>query len=135
MRFMISADIDIKSGIEEVLSILHGTGYIKYFKTKNYGEDIECVFIVLMCRDESLNFKQRIRHSKKEKTIYLDIMLKLSEYIKASPEWRMKTTIKNIFEELSRIIRKYKIKNFASEMFISDVLKYFTEHLPQYIEN
>jgi len=135
MKFLILADCDIQSGIEEVLRIIRKTNYNQFFKSQNYGDDIECVSIILMCRDESLNFKQRIRHSKKEKTIYLDIMLKLSEYIKASPEWRMKTTIKNIFEELSRIIRKYKIKNFASEMFISDVLKYFTEHLPQYIEN
>jgi hypothetical protein len=130
MRLFITADFVHESGINEVLDILDGTGYINHFESISYGDGLIGVCIVLMCQEQSLGLKKRIRFSRKEKTIYMDIMLNLDEYITATPYWRVQNTLNKILNEMPAIIRKYKVKEFNTEQFISDVTNWFTGQLP-----
>jgi hypothetical protein len=108
---------------------------MNHFESISYGNGLTGVCIVLMCQDQSLGLKKRIRHSKKDKKIYMDIMLNLDEYITATPDWRVQNTINKILNEMPAIIRKYKIKEFDTEQFISDVTNWFTGHLPTNVIN
>ncbi|MDB4904018.1 MAG: hypothetical protein JWQ63_3299 [Mucilaginibacter sp.] len=75
MRVFITCDANWEAKIDKVLNILSETGYKAVFERRDYGTTIDGIGIVLMCRDPSLKFKQRIRYSRKDRTIYMDIML------------------------------------------------------------
>ena len=80
MRFNILSDADWDSKIDKVLDTFSDFGYRRLFEEKNYGDSLYGITVVFMCRNTEYNFKQRIKYSKKEKKIYLDIMLDLNQF-------------------------------------------------------
>lgn len=121
MRFSILADFDHESAIDKVMDRFHEVGVRKFFQEKNYGGTLMGITIVLMCRRPALKFKQRIRYSRKEEKIYLDLMLDYTEFISVSQEQRDKITARKIIDEVPSIIRKYKLPDFNYEEFESDL--------------
>ncbi|MDR7212732.1 hypothetical protein [Flavobacterium piscis] len=120
MKFGISADIDWESGVREVLGLIPQREFKDFFYTKNYGIDLNDIFIVLMCRDSEYNFKQRIRYVKKERALYMDIMLDSDLFAKITQEERNKIVFEKLIKEVPEIIAKYKFKDFDLERFKED---------------
>lgn len=73
MRFFITCDSFVEAQVEKVIDRIDDTGYKRYFSEQNYGNSLEGVTVVLMCQDPSLNLKQRIRFSRREKKVYIAI--------------------------------------------------------------
>ncbi|WP_316810331.1 hypothetical protein [Pedobacter heparinus] len=125
MKLNILCDADWEAKIDAVLFALNNLGYRRFFNEKNYGCSVEGIIIVLMCQEPALNLKQRIRHSKKEKSIYLDIMLDLLLFKQIDQEERNRIVAGKIIKEVPSIIEKYKLQDFDVIEFTTDLKKMF----------
>ena len=83
--------------------------------------------VVLVCQDSELNLKRRIRLSKKEKKLYLDIMLDLDEMRQADQQVRKKYVAERLADEVPDVLRKYSISDFDKVRFIEDFKSWFLE--------
>ena len=125
MRINILCDADWEAKIDKVLDNFSNLGYRRFFEERSYGCSLEGVTIVLMCQDPKLNLKQRIKHSIKEKKIYLDIMLDLLQMKSIDQQQRNKIVADKIINEVSPIIAKYKFNDFDLVKFKEDLKKIF----------
>ena len=76
-----------------------------------------------MCQPSNLGLKPRIRLSKKELTLYMDIMLDLDAMIAANGPTRQKLVATALAEGVPAVLARYKIEDFAK----ADFEKYFLE--------
>lgn len=125
MRIKILGDFEHRSGVEAVTDWLSRRGYWEAF-ANDYGEGLWTISMFLICRNPELNFKQRIRHQKKEKALYIDIMLPLEKFVNATLEERKKKVLEAMLGDVPQIFRKYKFADFDTELFISDFNEYFS---------
>lgn len=128
-RFNILADFYWESKIDKVLDTLSETGYRRFFSEQYYGSTLNGITVLLICQDPSLNLKQRIRLSKKEKTIYMDIMLNLNQFLKIEQKERKKIVVEKLINEVPVIIRKYRLEDFDILKFESDLKKWMIKIL------
>lgn len=128
-RFNILADFYWESKIDKVLDTLSETGYRRFFSEQYYGSTLNGITVLLICQDPSLNLKQRIRLSKKEKTIYMDIMLDLNQFLKIEQKQREKIVVEKLINETPAIIRKYRLEDFDILKFESDLKKWMIKIL------
>jgi hypothetical protein len=127
MRFGISADYDYRSNLDEVLRAFPALIFEEYFGDKDYDDSGIEIFVVLMCRDPLWNFKQRIRFSKKENCLYMDIMLNLEQMKQADLVTRKRIVAEKLVNEIPQIIDKYKFKDFDVKRFSSDLRNWFEQ--------
>lgn len=121
MRINILCDADWEAKIDKILGDLSNLGYRQFFKERSYGNSLEGVTIVLMCQDSSLNLKQRVRYSKKENKIYIDIMLDLIQMKIINQQQKNKIVANKITKEIPLILAKYKFEFFELEKFKQDL--------------
>jgi hypothetical protein len=116
MRVNIVGDIDSESGIVKILDKLTDTGYRNYFE----GESLTKLVIVLMCQNPNLNLKPRIRMSKIDKALYMDLIFDLDEFKQASQLEREKKVEEKLLEDVPATLSKYALKSFMLSKFVSD---------------
>ncbi|MCX2576358.1 hypothetical protein [Pedobacter sandarakinus] len=129
MRFFITCDSFWETRVDKVIDSIDNTGYKQYFSEQDYGSSLQGVTIVLMCQDPNLNLKKRIRFSKKEKKIYIDIMLDLNQFLKIDQKEREKIVVEKIIVEIPPIIAKYKFEDFNYIKFKADLQKWMSKIL------
>jgi hypothetical protein len=116
----ITGDIDVASGLSEVIFDWAGPAR-RHFMPKKYGTSLLGLGIILMCQEPRLGLKQRVRFTKKDKQLYVDIMLDLDAFKKIDDnKIRKKLVANNISKEVPRILRKYSFPDFAEDHFIAD---------------
>ena len=127
MEFGITCDINWETRVDKFLDITNSreNSIAAFFDTRNYGEKPGKIFLVLMCRDPELKFKQRKRFSKKDNVLYLDIMLTYDKMINSDEQTRNKIIAQQIIQELPEVIAKYKFPDFNSRQFEIDLKSYF----------
>jgi hypothetical protein len=126
MHFGITCDANQESGVGEVVGELSGQTR-KHFVPRDYGSGLLSLGVVLMCRDPALNFKPRIRFSKKDQTLYMDVMLHLPEMIPLSHQERRGVVIQKLKQEIPEILNKYDVDNCDRVRFESDLHAWFTQ--------
>jgi hypothetical protein len=129
MRFNIVSDANIETKVaSQVTSEFPSREIEDWLHFKNYGNDLVDIFIVLMCRNPDYNFKQRIRMDRKDKALYIDLMLDYYCFTSdITQEDRINVVAKKIMGEVPPIIKKYKLKDFDLDLFMNDLKKYFKE--------
>ena len=125
MEFFITYDASWEAKIDKVLNALDETRYKAVFQKRKYGDVIDGIAIVLMCRNTNLKFKQRIRYSRIQKTIYMDLMLNLDQFILIEQKERTRIVADKLIKEVPVIIAKYKLKDFDLSKFKVDLNKCF----------
>jgi hypothetical protein len=121
MRLSILGDYNRESGLGQVTIDLSRADYKEYFAAKNYGNGLLGVAVIFMCRNPALNFKQRVRLSKKKKILYMDIMLDLPEMKSLTHEARRRLAIQRLSKEVPETLFKYEIPDFDKGLFTSDL--------------
>ena len=121
MRFSLLCDAHKDAELDKVIFHFFDLGWKKYFEDRHYGDTLAGITIVFMCRNPELKFKQRIRHSKKEQKLYMDIMLNLDEFKQYTPEQRENTVATRVLAELPPVLRKYKFESFDVNALESDL--------------
>jgi hypothetical protein len=119
-RFRITSDANEESGVGQVVDSTSGPTE-DHFKNKNYGTGLSGIGVVLMCRDPRFNFKRRIRLAKKDKRLYMDIMLDLDQMKYNSPQARREIILQRIAKEVPEVLAKYQLTNFDRERFVFDL--------------
>lgn len=128
MRFDITSDTHHEAKIYQFMDAFRATELQYWLNFKNYGNDLEEIFIVLMCRNPEYNFKQRIRMDRKDKILFMDLMLDYNYFTSnITQEDRINAVAKKIIEEVPPILKKYKFKDFDADLFINDLKMYFIE--------
>lgn len=122
---MVVCDANQESGVGEVIDDICGPTHL-HFVSKNYGDGLSGIGVVLMCRDTELNFKRRIRFSRKEKTLYMDVMLDLIQMRQLAHNVRKQIICKRLTEEIPAVVRKYSIAGFNDMLFEQDLKEWLT---------
>lgn len=121
MELFISSDTHWESRVDQVLNELTDHELRQYFEGRDYGSGLAGVSVIFMCRDPSYNFKRRIKLSKKEKNLYLDIMLDLPTMKAATPEERKRVVAQRLYDEVPEVLSGYKIPDFNKDAFVADL--------------
>ena len=121
MRLSILSDANWESGIEKTLSDLADRHLFEHFEVREYGSDLGGVTVIFMCRDLSYDFNRRIKLSRKESKIYMDIMLNSQEMSAATPEMRKREVAQRLYDEIPEVLSRYKIVSFDGERFVADL--------------
>lgn len=129
MRIFITYDSTWEARMSQILDALSGTGYKQFFLNQDYGTSLEGVAVVLMCQDPSLNLKPRIRRVKKEKQLYLDIMLDLDTFLSFDLKEKTKIVVDKLITQIPSVIAKYKLEDFDLIKFEADLIKWMGKAL------
>jgi hypothetical protein len=121
MRFSLLCDAHQDAGLDKVLFRFSDLGLKRYFEERNYGDALAGITVVLMCRNPALNFKQRIRHAKKEKKLYIDIMLDLDQFRPLNEVQRERIVAGRLLAEIPAILKKNKFAQFDVAQFEADL--------------
>ena len=121
MEFFLTCDANWDARLDKIVSALNNNDIQDYFYLKNYGSSIQVLGIVLMCRESEYNFKQRIKFSKKERRLSLDIMLDLDQFRVIDQQAKEKIVAEKLLTELPLIISDYKFKDFDLRRFENDL--------------
>ena len=130
MDVRIVSDSHWETGLTKVSSKLSERTAV-FFENKHYGDSLSRVGIVLMCRDPLLEFKQRIRRSKKDAILYLDVMLDYDEMTDLGHTEQMNVVSDHVVREVGSALAKYKFEDFDKESFMADVSKCLGKTTPQ----
>lgn len=126
MHVQITYDANSESGIRFVVEEMSGPTR-KHFISREYGDGLKGIVIVLMCRNPDLNFKRRLRFSRKDKKLYLDVMLDLKQMIQATHQDRKQAVINHLTAEVSIALRKYSIPHFDEMLFVDELRSWLKE--------
>ncbi|MES2983124.1 MAG: hypothetical protein V4727_12495 [Verrucomicrobiota bacterium] len=125
MHFRITGDSDVTSGVGAIITAISSPTRM-HFIDREYGAGLAGVVACLMCQDPALALKQRVRHSKKDKTFYVDVMLDLPSMCAAAPSGREGMVFCELITQLGIITARRKITDFDSSAFLSDLHDWLT---------
>ena len=126
MRFNIVSDTNYETKVSEHVTTQFPARELEdWLHFKSYGNDLVTIGVVLMCRNPEYNFKQRIRMDRKDKALYIDLMLDYDYFVSdITQEDRIKVVANKMIDEIPPIIKKYKLKDFDGDLFMKDLKKY-----------
>lgn len=127
-KFQLLSDTDSESGILFAKQKITSNGFNKYITSENYGSDLNGVVIILVCRKPEIILKKRLRLSKKEKMLYMDIMLDYDLFNNMEFEQRVTQICKILLVELSQVLKKYKFEDFKSDKLIINLENWFLNY-------
>ncbi|WP_287906390.1 hypothetical protein [Acinetobacter sp.] len=127
-KFQLLSDTDSESGILFAKQQITSNGFNKYITSENYGSDLNGVVIILVCRKPEIILKKRLRLSKKEKILYMDIMLDYDLFNNMEFEQRVTQICKTLLVELSQVLKKYKFEDFKSDKLIINLENWFLNY-------
>ena len=127
MRFSLLCDAHQEAGLDKVLFRFSDLGLKRYFEERNYGDTLAGITVVLMCRDPALALKQRIRHAKKEKKLYMDIMFDLNQFRPLNQVQRERIVAGRMLAEITAVLKKYKFEQFDVELFEADLANWLKQ--------
>jgi hypothetical protein len=125
MHFRITADSNQESGVGDVVTDISGPTR-QHFVPRDYGSGLPRIGVVLMCRDPHLDFKRRVRFSKKDQTLYMDVMLHLPDMIPLTHGERRRAIMQRLEQEIPEVLTKYAFRDFDQPRFESDLHDWFT---------
>jgi hypothetical protein len=121
MRLNIIGDIHWESRVEQTMHELSDLGYREHFVEREYGPGLFGITVCLMCQEPELGLKRRIRLSRKESKLYLDIMLDLDAMKGARPEERLREVGGRLAAEILSVLSRYTINDFDRNRFVRDL--------------
>lgn len=127
-RFFVTSDTNIETGVANARHDFMTTEFYKFIENQNYGESLAGLVIVFMCRSPELIFKRRLRFSKKDKILSMDIMLDYNLFVNISPDERVIELCKALLLALPEVLKKYKFKDFDSDKLMTNLESWFVNH-------
>lgn len=117
MLLRIAADHNWESKLDHAMTPL-SLGAL--FEHRDYGADLAGLCVVVMCRSEDLAFKRRVSYVRSERTLYLDVMLTLSDFVAASHAERRQWLAHALKNDVMAELTKRRFKQFDLAAFASD---------------
>ena len=126
MRVRIVSDSSWESKIDHALKVIDLRSLADI---QGCGAGLESVVIALICQSPDLALKQRIRHTKESATLYVDVMLDLPFFIRATHAERRSKIAQEIITQLQIALEKRQIANFDSAFFLTQIGEALTSQL------
>ncbi|MCX6848623.1 MAG: hypothetical protein NTY98_06860 [Verrucomicrobia bacterium] len=117
MKVSILSDSNWEAKLDHALRAL---SLSERFESLNFGSSLSGVGIIMMCRSPELGFKQRIRMDRKERCLYMDIMLRLSDFVNATHAERRRFAAAALISEVPTVLARYKLSEFRSAEFLRE---------------
>lgn len=127
IRFLITGDANIETGVGEATLLMTGSDFYKFIEKQDYGTSLKGLCVIFMCRNPELNFKQRIRYTKKDQNLSFDLMLDYNQFVVMTPDQRVSEMCKRLLEEMPPIVKKYKFPDFDLDKFMDNLTGWFNE--------
>ncbi len=124
MDFRIACDANAESKLDKIKFGINDA-FEEYFGDRFYDDSGIAMFVVLTCRDPAYNFEQRIRFSKKENCLYMDLMFDLRTMVQADLTEGKRIVAEKIITEVPQIVAKKKFKDFDLPRFTKDLREWF----------
>ncbi|MGE3467283.1 MAG: hypothetical protein AB7J13_10150 [Pyrinomonadaceae bacterium] len=128
MRFFVTCDANQSAGLDDFLDFLYRKEFDEFFVDRQYDDGGTNLCVVLMCRDPQLRFEQRIRLSKVDNTLYLDILLHLPLIESMSATEKRTFIATKMLEEVPCVLGRYKKRDFDVLRFSRDLREWFELH-------
>ena len=125
-RLFITADSDYFTKVGELTQEFNPIE--AYIEDQDYGSSIDEICVVFLCQDFDFEFKPRIRFVKKELCLYMDIVLDYQQMVKADEMTQKKIMGSRLLSDTSKIIAKYKFKDFDLPRFEKDLKEQLELH-------
>lgn len=126
MKMFITSDADAQSGIGELVDTVSGPCW-RHFQRFDFGDEVAGICVVLVCQPLSIGLKPRVSYSKKERQLYLDVMIDPAE-VKRMPLSDFRHMLfDRITNNISTVLAKYRLKEFRSNDFIEALRSWFSE--------
>lgn len=125
MNVNLIADMNWESKLDHVMRVVDFNELID----ANYGPGLSRLVLVAICRDPVHEYKQRVRFLTATRTLYIDVMLELSFFIKAKHNERRNTLYEQTMNQVRTVLEKRRIKDFESQHFLRDLDNLLTEQL------
>jgi len=120
MHFRITGDVASESGLAPIITEMSGATR-QYFLSKDYGIGLLGIVVVLMCQDQDLKLKRRVRFARNDKKLYLDIMLDLDQMKRSDPKLRKRIVAERLIDEVPQVLGKYSLSDFNMVRFMADL--------------
>jgi hypothetical protein len=125
MRFSILTDADVETGLHDIGDEMNRPPMDGFFTNRFYDDTGLKITIILMGRDPRWNFKQRIRFSKKENKLYIDLIFDWNTIVCADDRTRKTIVAEKFVTEVPHTVAKYKLNNFDLPRFAQDLREWF----------
>ncbi len=123
--FFVTSDTNAETGVAEARQKLMSEEFYKFINNNDYGESVACLAIIFMCRSPELDFKRRLRFSKKDKILFFDIMLDYYKFVNFTQEQRISELCEQLLSEITFVVKKYRFENFNSDKLMSNLINWF----------
>jgi hypothetical protein len=124
----ITADFWWETRIDQALHDLPDPRKQEWLHQGDYGPGLDGIGIVLTCRNPAWGeLKRRIRLSKENKHLSMDIMLDYQRMMSlglAGKDERRRIVVRKLRKEVPEVLRSKKIDHFDKERFIADFEKW-----------
>lgn len=119
MLLRIVGDYSAESGLGPIVLWLSGPTR-EAFARREYGAGLSTIGVVLTSRDPSLELQPRIRYSRENRTLNMDVMFRLAELSSMRTSERSLLVLSKLREEVPRILIRRKIADFDVQAFMTD---------------
>jgi len=126
MRVSFLSDSNWEAKLDHALKVLD---LREFFETKHYGSGLSSLVVVLNCRNPELGHKQRVRLDKTSLTLYVDVMLELAAFVRASHIQRRQMIFEQTKIQVAAVLQQRRLKNFEAGTLMSDLFSKMNEQL------
>lgn len=130
-RVYITGDVTSESKLLELI-LRWSIRTEKHFEERNYGDGVEQICVVLVCLDAWLHVSHKPRNSfsKKDRCVYVDVMLENDAVTKMTDVERQlyvcDRLANDIPKQLQRCVDKAIVRNFDMDRFRVDWLEWLS---------
>jgi hypothetical protein len=117
MRLNLLSDINWETKISHAIKVVDTAS----LANAHYGQGLSALVVVLNCRDPGLGHKQRVRLTKTTNTLYIDVMLDLYFFVRATHVERRRAIYEQVIGQVREVLEKRRVKNFEFERFLADM--------------
>lgn len=120
MYFGLTGDVEAESALLSTITTWSGPAE-DHFRSKNYGDGLLGLAVVLVCRDPDLGFKRRVRHSKSDRKLFVDVVFELREVEGLDEKRRQVVVAQRLVDQVADTLRQRSIKDFDQSRFVADL--------------
>ena len=118
-RFFITCDCHQITGMLKIVEMITISGLEKKLASNNYGSSIKRLRVILFCHE--FEWKPRIRFTKNDKILGIDVIVDYTAMCKASFSERKLIVGQRMMADLAQVIAKYKFEDFDLPRFLLDL--------------
>lgn len=125
MNINLLADSNWESKLDHAMRVVNFCSLVD----ADYGPGLSKLTLVAVCRDPAHEFKQRVRLVTATGILYIDVMLDLPFFVKATHVERRTTLYEQLMAQVRRVLEKRQIKHFDYKSFLKDLDNLLIEQL------